>query len=130
VSLILVEAQRSYEELEQMSEADGTIPTTETRKRKRGSRFRYSTKKALDRSRLSKEKSKGRVLEFASVTKALTYPSALLSEIGVVDLGDCSTGSIGLASVHSVGENQEERIDACIGNVVSVAECSNKVNII
>jgi hypothetical protein len=64
------------------------------------------------------------------MTKALTYPSALLSEIGVVDLGDCSTGSIGLASLHSVDENQEVRIDACIGNVVSVVECSNKVSII
>jgi hypothetical protein len=113
-----------------MNEADGTFPTTLTGKRKRRYGFRYSTKKALECSRLSKKTAKGRVLEFASVTKALTYPSALLSEIGVVDLGDCSTGSIGLASVHSVGENQEERIDACIGNVVSVAECYNKVNII
>jgi hypothetical protein len=113
-----------------MSEAYGTFSTTVTWKRKRGSRFRYSTKKALEHSRLSKQKAKGRVLEFASMTKALTYPSALLSEIGVVDLGDCSTGSIGLASLHSVDENQEERIDACIGNVVSVIECSNEVNII
>jgi hypothetical protein len=50
-----------------MSEADGTIPTTVTRKRKRGSGFRYSTK---------------RVLELGSVRKALTYPCELLSEIG------------------------------------------------
>jgi hypothetical protein len=95
-----------------MSEADGTIPTMVTGKRKKGFGFRYSTKKALECSRLSKKTTKGRVLEFASVTKALTYPSVLLSEIGVVDLTDCSNGSIGLASLHSVDENEEEKIDS------------------
>jgi hypothetical protein len=39
-----------------MSEADGTIPSTVTRKRKRRSGFKFSTKKALERSKLSKEK--------------------------------------------------------------------------
>jgi hypothetical protein len=62
-----------------------------TRKRKRRSRFKYSTKKALERSKLSKERAKDRVLELGSVRKALTYPSTLLSEIGVVDIADCST---------------------------------------
>jgi hypothetical protein len=113
-----------------MSEVDGVFPTTVTRKPKRGCGFRYSTKKVLERSRLPKEKAKDTVLEFANVTKALMYPSALLSRICVVDLGDCSTGSIGPASLHSVDENQEERIDACIGNVVFVIECSNEVSII
>jgi hypothetical protein len=113
-----------------MSEEDEMFPTTMTGKRKRGSGFRYSTKKALERSRLSKKTANDRVLEFASVTKSLMYPSTLLSEIGVVDLGDCSTGSIGPTSLHSVDENQEERIDACIGNALLVIECSNKVSII
>jgi hypothetical protein len=113
-----------------VSEVDGTFPTMVTRKRMRRSGFGYSTKKARERSRLSKRTTKGRVLDFASVTKALTYPSALLSEIGVVDLGDCSTGSIGLASLYLVDGNQEERINACIGNAISVAECSIKVRII
>jgi hypothetical protein len=58
------------------------------------------------------------------------YPSELLSVIGVVYLRDCSTGSIGPTSLQSVDENQEERIDACIGSVVSILECSNKVSII
>jgi hypothetical protein len=74
-----------------MSEADGTIPTMVTKKRKRGSRFRYSTKKALERSKLSKEKAKGRGLELGSVKKALTYPCELLSEISFVDLAEYST---------------------------------------
>jgi hypothetical protein len=64
------------------------------------------------------------------VRKALTYPSELWSDIGIVDLGDFSSESIGPASFHSVDENQDERIDASIGNIVSVDECSNKVSII
>jgi hypothetical protein len=50
-----------------------------------GVRLKYSIKKALERSKLSKERAKGRVLELGSVKKALTYPSTLLSEIGVVE---------------------------------------------
>jgi hypothetical protein len=88
-----------------MNETNGTIPTMVTGKRKKGSGFRYSTKKALERSRLSKEIVKGRVLGVGSVRKALTYPIELLSEIGVVDLGDCSTGP---ASLHLVDENGED----------------------
>ena len=82
-----------------MSEADGTITTTVTKKQKRGSGFRYSTKKILEHSRLSKETAKGRISELGSVKKALTYPSVLLSEIGVVDLVDCSIRSIRPASL-------------------------------
>jgi hypothetical protein len=64
------------------------------------------------------------------VRKALTYPSSLLSEIGVVDLADCSTGSFGQISLYSVDESQEETTDAGLGNVVSDAECCNIVSII
>jgi hypothetical protein len=69
-----------------MSEADGTFPTTVSGKRKRRSRFRYSTKNTLECSRLSKSTAKARILDLASVTKVLMYPSTLLSEICVVDL--------------------------------------------
>jgi hypothetical protein len=41
----------------------------------RGSRFRYSSKKDLERSKL-KRAAKTRALELASVTKALSYPRA------------------------------------------------------
>jgi hypothetical protein len=116
-------------EIEQMSEADGTIPTTVTRKRKRGFGFRYSSKKALQRSRLSKEISKGGVLELGSARKALTYPSELMSEIGVVSLAGCSSGSFGLASLQSVDENPEDRIEASTGNALSDVEFPNKVRI-
>jgi hypothetical protein len=112
-----------------MSEADGTIPTTVTRKRKRGSGFKFSTTKAIERSRLSKEIAKDRVLEIGSVMKALTYPSELLSEIGIVDLAGCSTKPIWPASLQLVDEDQEDWTDASIGNALSIVECFNKVSI-
>jgi hypothetical protein len=81
-----------------MSEANGTFPTMVTGKRKRGSGFIFSTKKALEHSRLSKKSTKGRVLEFTSVTKALTYPSALWSDIGVVTSEIAQLDQLGLHS--------------------------------
>jgi hypothetical protein len=113
-----------------MSEADGTSMTTVTGKRKRRSGFRYSTKKALEHFRLSKKIAKGGVFDFTSIRKVLMYPSALLSEIGVVDLGDCSTRSFGPTSLHSIDENEEERIDVSIGIADAVADCFKKVSIL
>jgi hypothetical protein len=127
VTFIFKEAQRSYEELEQMSEADGTGPNMVTRKRKRGYGFRYSTKKALERSKLSKEAAKGSVLELGSVKKALMYQIELLSKIDVVDLGDSSTGP---TSLHSVDENEVEKIDVSIEIADMIAECIRKVSTI
>ena len=94
------------------------IPSTVIRKRKRGSRFRYSTKKALKRSRVRKEAAKSRVLELGSVRKALSYPVEQLSEIGVVDLEDYSNGP---ASLHSIDENEVARIEESIeiGDMIS-----------
>jgi hypothetical protein len=79
------------------------------------------------RRRLSKEIAKDRVLDLGSVGKALTYPIELLSEIGVVDLGDCSTGPI---SLHSIDENEAEGIDVSIEIAETSAECIRKVSII
>ena len=112
-----------------MSEADRTIPTTVTRKRRRGSGFRYSSKKALNRSRLLRETKKAREFEIGSVRKALTYPCEVFSEIGVVDLAECSTGSFGIASLKSVEESPEERFDQNIGGEESDEERSFKVSI-
>jgi hypothetical protein len=58
-----------------MNEGDGSILSKETRKRKRGSGFRYSSKKVLERSKL-KRAAKSRGSELASVTKALSFPFA------------------------------------------------------
>jgi hypothetical protein len=64
------------------------------------------------------------------VRKALTYPCELLSEIGVVDLTECSTGSFGQLSLHLIDEYQEVRTDASLVNVVSDVECCNIISII
>jgi hypothetical protein len=111
-----------------MSEADSTIPTTVTRKRRRGSGFRYSSKKALNRSRLLRETKRAREFEIGSVRKALTYPCEVLGEIGVVDLAECSTGSFGIATLKSVEESPEERFAAYIGGEESEEERSFKVS--
>jgi hypothetical protein len=58
-----------------MNERSGFIPSREARKKKRGSGFRYSSKKDLECSKL-KRASKTRASELASVTKALSYPIA------------------------------------------------------
>jgi hypothetical protein len=64
------------------------------------------------------------------VRKALTYPSELLSEIGTVDLVECSIRSYVPASLDAVDENQENRCDVSIGLAVAVAECFKKVSIL
>jgi hypothetical protein len=71
--------------LEQMNEGGGLLLSREARKKKRGSGFRYSSKKDLERSKL-KRAAKTKALELASVTKALSYPRAQSSG-GVSGLG-------------------------------------------
>jgi hypothetical protein len=110
-----------------MSEADGSVPTTVTRKRRRGSGFRYSSRKVLQRSRVRREAAQGRVLELGSVRKALSYPADLLSEIGVVDLGDCSNGP---ASLFFVDELEVEKTEESTEIGDTNAGCLKKVSII
>ena len=62
-----------------MNERGGFIPSREARKKKKGSRFRYSSKKDLEHSKL-KRAAKTRALELASITKALSYPRAQSSD--------------------------------------------------
>ena len=113
-----------------MSNADGSIPNTMSRKKKRGFGFRYSTKKALERSKLSKDKAKDRGFEIGSVRKTLSYPSELSNEIGVVDLAECCTRSFNQLSLHSVDERQVVRTDVGLENVDSTVECCEIVSII
>jgi hypothetical protein len=93
-----------------MNEGGGLIPSREARKKKRGSRFRYSSKKDLECSKL-KRAAKTRTSELASVTKALSYPRAQSSG-GVSGSGDpfCLEG---------VKEQD--------GNEVDLRQCSSKV---
>jgi hypothetical protein len=108
--LIFCIAPSSQDILEQMNEGGGYIPSREARKKKRGSRFRYSSKKDLECSKL-KRAAKTRTSELASVTKALSYPRAQSSG-GVSGSGDpfCLEG---------VKEQD--------GNEVDLRQCSSKV---
>jgi hypothetical protein len=89
-----------------------SVPSTEIRKKKRGSRFRYSSKKVLERSRLSKKTAKACGSEFTTVAKALAFSSE-------TDHPDCATGSSGQPLLHSVLENDGVMDMSSFANLVS-----------
>jgi hypothetical protein len=93
-----------------------SVPSTEIRKKKRGSRFRYSSKKVLECSRLSKKTAKACGSEFIIVAKALVFSSVLSSE---TDHPDCATGSGGQPLLHSVLENDGVMDMSSFANLVS-----------
>lgn len=99
-----------------MNDLGKLVPSTETRKKNRGSGFRYSSKKALERSRLLKKITKGGGSEFSTVTKALTFSSALSSEI---DHLDCATRSSRRSLFDSVLEIDGVRIESSFANLIS-----------
>jgi hypothetical protein len=99
-----------------MNDLGKSVPSTETRKKKRGSGFRYSSKKALERSRLSKKIAKAGGSEFSTVMKALTFSSALSSEI---DHPNCTTGSGGQSLLDSILEIDGVRVESSFANFVS-----------
>jgi hypothetical protein len=92
------------------------VPSTEIRKKKRGSRFRYSSKKVLERSRLSKKTAKACGSEFTTVAKALVFSSVLSSE---TDHPDCATSSGGQPLFYLVLENDGVMDMSSFANLVS-----------
>jgi hypothetical protein len=93
-----------------MKECDESINATGSRKKQRGSSFRYSSKKVLDRSRLTRL-AKARVCEVKSVTRTLCYPSLIPSEVCVNNLhGTAATSfeSPVLASIDEFDKKREE----------------------
>jgi hypothetical protein len=60
-----------------MNERDEAIESTETRKKRRRSGFRYSSKKVLECSRVKRETAKVGGVQFKSVTRTLSYPSEI-----------------------------------------------------
>ena len=64
-----------------MNEVDESSVSTETRKKRRRSGFRYSSKKVLQRSRVQREISKVEGIQLESVTKALAYPSETIDSV-------------------------------------------------
>jgi hypothetical protein len=90
------------------------VPSTETRKKKRGSGFRFLSKKVIDRSRLAKKTTKAGGSEFNTVVKVLTFSSALSSEI---DNPHCVTGGRNLFD--SILEADGLRVESSFANMVS-----------
>jgi hypothetical protein len=97
-----------------MSDLDELVPSTETRKKKRGSGFRFSSKKVIDSSRLAKKTTKAGGSEFNTVAKVLTFSSALSSEI---DHPHCVTGGRNLFD--SILEADGLRVESSFANMVS-----------
>jgi hypothetical protein len=102
-----------------MNEGDEPLPSTETRKRRRGSGFRYSSKKDLECSRVKMRIAKARIFELASVTKALSYPRGLSS--------GCAAGSGGPHCFDIVEEHDGESMELSHGNVIIDGDCPLKV---
>jgi hypothetical protein len=97
-----------------MSDLGELVPSTETRKKKRGSGFRFLSKKVIDRSRLAKKTTKAGGSEFNTVVKVLTFSSALSSEI---DNPHCVTGGRNLFD--SILEADGLRVESSFANMVS-----------
>jgi hypothetical protein len=97
-----------------MNDLGELVPSTETRKKKRSSGFRYSSKKVIDRSRLAKKTTKAGGSEFTTIAKVLTFSSALSSEI---DHPDCVSGGQNLFD--SILEADGLRVESSFANMVS-----------
>jgi hypothetical protein len=117
--LIFCIASRPQDILEQMNEGGGLIPSREARKKRRGSGFRYSSKKDLDRSKL-KRSAKTRASKLTSVTKALSYPRAQSS-------GGIS-GSGGPLYLEGVKEQDSDEVDLRQCSYIGEGECPVQVS--
>ena len=63
-----------------MNECDESFPATESRKKKRGFGFRFSSRKELECSKLTRL-AKTRGCEVTSITRTLSYPNLIPSEL-------------------------------------------------
>ena len=94
--------------LEQMSDCDEVILVTESRKKRRGSSFRFSSKKVLNRSRL-KRLAKARGCDVTTITRMQSYPSLIPSEVGTSDFYGSAATSCKSPDLLTVQELEEER---------------------
>jgi hypothetical protein len=102
-----------------MNEGDELFLSRETRKRRKRSGFRYSSKKALDCSRLTRRIAKAGGLDFTSITKELLYPSALSIELSIFYHHDCITGFGSPPLLESIDKTEGVRIENHFANLVS-----------
>ena len=92
--------------LEQMNKCDELFLAIESRKKKKGFGFRFSSKKVLDRFRL-KRLTKARGYEVTSVIRTLSYLSLIPSEVCISNIhGIAATSyeSLVLASIDKFEE--------------------------
>ena len=100
-----------------MSDFVELIPVTESRKKKRGSSFRFSSKKVLNRSRL-KRLSKARGCDITSVSRTLSYPSLIPSEVDTCDIFATAATTCKSPDLLTVQEFEEEREEtANVGHI-------------
>ena len=76
-----------------MNDNDESFPSMETRKTKRCYGFRFSSKKVLEFSRLTRRIAKAGGCEFTSITRTLLYPNTIPSELCVTDIHGCTATS-------------------------------------
>jgi hypothetical protein len=110
-----------------MRECDESINATGTKKKKRRSGFRYSSQKVLDRSRLTRLAKAGGC-ELISVTRTLSFPSSVPSELCVGDIHAFALSPCDSPILVSIDESEEGRKE--IGNVdhFNYSEYHEKVN--
>jgi hypothetical protein len=101
-----------------MNEGDESIESTETRKKKRPSGFRYSSKKVLERLRVKRRTAKVGGIQFESVTKALSYPS----EIGNIVHHDYAAGLSFPPCLDSIEEHDGDRMELSCGNAKTLKD--------
>jgi hypothetical protein len=107
-----------------MNERDDPTKSTESRKKKRRSGFRFSSKKVLERSRVKRETAKFRGIQFESVTKALSYPS----EIADIVHQDCAVDPIFQRCLDSVEEHERVGFELSCGNAITCEGCNVEVS--
>jgi hypothetical protein len=91
-----------------MNECDESSPAKESRKKRRGSGFRYSSKKELECSKLTRL-AKAKSCEVTSLTRTLCYPSLIPSELCVSDIYGSAATSCDSPVLVSIDEFEEER---------------------
>jgi hypothetical protein len=101
---------------------EGDVSIESTRKKKRHSGFRYSSKKALDRSKVKRMTAKVVGIQFESVTRALSYPS----ESCAID--DNAAGSSFLPCLDCVEEHDGDVMELSCGNAITYDRCNIKVS--
>ena len=108
-----------------MNEVDESSVSTETRKKRRWSGFRYSSKKVLQRSRVQQEISKVDRIQLKSVTKALAFPSETVDSVH----HNCAIRSTLPPFLDSVEEHDGDGNELPYGHVSTIGISNVKVSI-